>query len=400
MVQMLTSVIYQNESQTTTLLDLPASIENGQYLGAKGSIPRLNRIFSANPPDHPYPSIEPKGLKRTRVLENIPRAEQEYHHKLQGLISDSLREIRSALGQRQWLRTRHTTTPLEQFDQMSREMQADEAHAEPPIVLSSISNFFSSVQDIADSVVSNPSEKCTRLVLGHHAYCIPPRSAFMLSDVRGSSTLRKPFPKNALPGAFDFIVMDPPWPNRSARHVKAYRTSEDRDETPFLCVLPILQSHLKSDGYVGIWVTNKASIRQLVLSSLHQQGFQLFQEWIWVKITTNGEPVTPLDGLWRRPYEVLLLFRKGETSNTILPGTPGHAEISTWAIKVPYRIFVAVPDYHSRKPCLKEFIEPMLVDAANYQALEVFARNLTADWFCWGDEVLKFNWERHWTQID
>ncbi len=37
-------------------------------------------------------------------------------------------------------------------------------------------------------------------------------------------------------------------------------------------------------------------------------------------------------------------------------------------------------------------------DPSDYQALEIFARNLTAGWWSCGDEVLKFNWEGCWTE--
>ena len=144
-------------------------------------------------------------------------------------------------------------------------------------------------------------------------------------------------------------------------------------------------------------MTNKASIRHLVLSSLHQKGFQLREEWIWVKTTASGEPVTALDGLWRRPYEILLLFCRRSEAETTSADALELANTRLWATEVPIRIFIAVPDYHSRKPCLKEFIEPLLVNTTNYQALEVFARNLTAGWFSWGNEVLKFNWDSQWT---
>ena len=71
-----------------------------------------------------------------------------------------------------------------------------------------------------------------------------------------------------------------------------------------------------------------------------------------------------------------------------------------WATGAPYRFLVSVPGYHSQKPCLKEFIEPLLVDHTHYQALEIFARNLTAGWCSWGNEVLKYNWEARWTKVN
>jgi N6-adenosine-specific RNA methylase IME4 len=255
----------------------------------------------------------------------------------------------------------------------------------PFVILSPIINIFSSVNDIGNCVVYNPSAKCTKLVVDQYTFQILPRCAFLLSDVNRPGTRISYPPNQPLPTLFDFILLDPPWSNRSVRRAKTYRTAENQSEDPFRCVLKMLPAQLKSNGLVGVWVTNKATIRLLVLDALHQHGFQLDQEWIWMKTTVQGEPVTPLDGLWRRPYEVLLLFRRKQRQQHLDATSP-----------VPHRVFVSVPSHHSQKPCLKEFIEPLLDDGNDYQALEVFARNLTAGWFSWGNDVLKFNWEGYW----
>jgi N6-adenosine-specific RNA methylase IME4 len=396
---MLSSIIYQNQSQATTLLDLPASIQNAQRLRGGEQAEAENQILSAQPPEQPYPSLEPKGLKRAKLLEGIPLAEQAYHGRIQAFISESLEEIKSVQGQRQWCRPRQTA--MSTFEEIPRETSKStesDVFSEPPIILSSISNVFSYLDDLKNRIVSNPFKLRTEIMVDRQACHIPPRSSFLLSDVT------RFFPhanssSNVFHRPFDFILMDPPWQNRSVRHAKTYQTSESRSEELFLHVLSVVLNHLTADGIVGIWVTNKASIRHLVLSRLYQKGFQLYQEWIWVKTTTSGEPVTPLDGLWRRPYEILLLFRRRREAQCRTTDASKLADISFWAAEVPVRIIVAVPDYHSRKPCLKEFIEPLLVDPTNYHALEIFARNLTAGWFSWGNETLKFNWDYHWARV-
>jgi N6-adenosine-specific RNA methylase IME4 len=398
---MLTSIIYTNSSRTTTLLDLPASIQNGQCSQYHQPLPTVHRIFSAKAPEQAYPNIEPKGLKRAMLLHNIPQAERDYHQSLQAIIAESLQEIASAIGKRQWLLPRQPLLSAHEHAlQMSRTNTADKVTLEPHTILSPIANVFSSPEDIADRLVSNPHDLCTRLVLGSHAYHIPPRSKFILSDVSHFGLVPEAFSKSFTRGCFDFIVMDPPWPNRSVRHAKAYKICESRSKDPFLCVLPVLNSTLRSDGYVGIWVTNKATIRQVVLDSLDQEGFQLCQEWVWMKTTADGDPVTPLDGLWRRPYEVLLLFRRKQSPKCGTADVSEQAIVSTLVTSGPRHVFVAVPGHHSQKPCLREFIEPLFNNAAGYQALEIFARNLTAGWCSWGDEVLKFNWEAHWDKVN
>ncbi len=55
-------------------------------------------------------------------------------------------------------------------------------------------------------------------------------------------------------------------------------------------------------------------------------------------------------------------------------------------------MILAVPDVHSRKPNLRALLG-VPHDGAG---LEVFARNLTAGWWGWGDEALLFQHRRHW----
>ena len=35
-----------------------------------------------------------------------------------------------------------------------------------------------------------------------------------------------------------------------------------------------------------------------------------------------------------------------------------------------------------------------------YEALEIFARNLTSGWWAWGNEVLKFQSDECWIEAD
>lgn len=60
------------------------------------------------------------------------------------------------------------------------------------------------------------------------------------------------------------------------------------------------------------------------------------------------------------------------------------------------KVIVSVPDIHSRKPNLKRVFEEVL--PRGYTALEMFARNLTAGWWGWGDEVMKFQGGEYWAQ--
>jgi N6-adenosine-specific RNA methylase IME4 len=121
-------------------------------------------------------------------------------------------------------------------------------------------------------------------------------------------------------------------------------------------------------------------------------GVDLLEEWIWLKITDQGEPMYPINGLWRKPYEILLVGKQRDlTSNFECSDTEKDRTEPT------RRLIVGAADHHSMKPSLKALMErTLLQNVREYRALEVFARNLTAGWTAWGDEVIKFNWEGHW----
>jgi N6-adenosine-specific RNA methylase IME4 len=137
-------------------------------------------------------------------------------------------------------------------------------------------------------------------------------------------------------------------------------------------------------------VTNRRSVRDAARAFMRQMGLVVVEEWVWVKVTSGGEPVGAVDGEWRKPYEVLLVAR--------LAGNEYERAEDESGVK--RRIILAVPDEHSRKPCLKELCELLLDLPKPYEALEVFARGLTAQWHAWGDEVLLFNWDGYWRDND
>ena len=151
-----------------------------------------------------------------------------------------------------------------------------------------------------------------------------------------------------------------------------------------------LDTYMKRNGLVGIWITNKPAFRSLVLGHgglFERLNVSLIEEWIWIKTTTSGEPVSSLDSLWRKPYEVLLLGRAASDPWIVAGAAPD----------VQRRVIAGVPDLHSRKPCLKGLIELFMPEPAEYSALEIFSRYLVAGWCSWGNEVLKFNWQGYWT---
>lgn len=214
---------------------------------------------------------------------------------------------------------------------------------------------------------------------------IPPGSTVLYGDI--ASTL--PAFIHCAP-KFNLVIIDPPWPNRSARRSKSYGISYGAQEIESLLTSIPLKDHLTDDGMIGIWITNKDAFRDLVIREgglFEQWGVHIVEEWIWLKITASGEPICAFDGTWRKPWEVVLIGRRGAEDT-----------------QVNRRVLVGVPDLHSRKPNLKEvFGTTKLLNnhedgRGGKECLEIFARNATAGWWAWGNEVLKFQVEECWVK--
>lgn len=95
---------------------------------------------------------------------------------------------------------------------------------------------------------------------------------------------------------------------------------------------------LTSDSLVAVWVTNRPKYKQFLIDKLFP-AWQLERvgEWYWMKMTTMGDPVMPLDSMHRKPYELLLVAKcKGSAASDI-----------------PEKlVFASVVSQHSRKPPL------------------------------------------------
>ncbi|KAJ9613383.1 hypothetical protein H2200_003325 [Cladophialophora chaetospira] len=371
------AILFRNEAGTIILFDVPASIQDGQD--------STTTLRSWRALESPYPSTEPKGTKRETAMANISPNDHSYHESIQQHISRALNEIQEHLHAKDpgtsWCHPRHalitdTVVPI----------GIGGSSSTTPVVLSTteLRTSFPSLRDLEGSVVCNIESSMKIInITTVGAFFIPPRSTFILASLeQGLPALLSSQANFSLQTRrLDLILVDPPWSNRSVRHSGAYQTQENQGVDPFEQALHIMDMFGAPQGLAAIWITNKTSIRTQVLERLQFLGFFLHEEWMWIKTTSHGEPVTQLDGIWRRPYEILLLFRK-----------------NVHPVNAKRRVIAAVPDVHSRKPCLKELLEELL--PPDYSALELFARSLTAGWWSWGDEVLKFQHESYWDDCE
>ncbi|RAO71067.1 uncharacterized protein BHQ10_007079 [Talaromyces amestolkiae] len=290
----------------------------------------------------------------------------------------------------------------------------DTVMKEPPLILSPSSvNDFTGLADLHGIWVKNPStlEAATLQVNEPTTgtttrYAIPPGSSFIIGNLTASKSYSESnvSPISGLPSTekFNIILFDPPWPNRSVRRSSQYLTHGYLEMDSLVATMQqTILSHLRfgdESAIVGIWTTNNAKSRQAAYDAFSSTGLGVSEIWVWIKTTENGELVSPLGGLWRKPYEVLFLGRPKKNPEKAHKGEP---------LK---RVIAAVPDEHSRKPNLKEMLEILFFrveekevrdtprNNKQYTALEVFARNLTAGWCACGNDVLKFNADQWWYQ--
>jgi N6-adenosine-specific RNA methylase IME4 len=372
---MASCILYQNPGFTVVLIDIPRSIELAQ--GACSQ-----RLLSSKPTENPFPSVEPKSKKARENLGQISLEDLILQRHIQ-LSLDQLRENWSG----EWCLPRYVKTVEEaerEAPGMKRKRKDGDNHmlSETPMHVENEGQGLDGSSE--DGIFYRKSAPEPRTIAAGGDYKllqIPSNSTVLCGDI---TSTRDIFATQA--PKFDLIILDPPWPNRSARRKKSYGISYGNREIKELLNSVPIANHLAEDGLVGIWITNKPAFRQVVLGEdghFERWGVGLVEEWIWLKVTSSGEPISELGSMWRKPYEILLVGRKGAPS--------GEGVIR--------RILVGVPDLHSRKPNLKGLFEHVM-EKERYEALEVFARNLTAGWWAWGDEALKFQSAEYWIDVE
>ncbi|KFY33778.1 hypothetical protein V494_07324 [Pseudogymnoascus sp. VKM F-4513 (FW-928)] len=433
-----TSILWENEDSTVTVIDIPRSLELVQQFEPLSE----RKLWSSPPLKQPYPSLEPKSHEAIAALKS-PGIDDLILHRV---LTLALEEAGEAIGKHDdgsqaWCFPRscydENQSSLQEERPGKRHHINHEAGpakydtASPPQSSSKPSYEHGNSQGgDTDSLPSsfsffhNTLGRTVTLSLpgSNNPAIIPIDSTHIQGEI--SSTLPI-FVQNA--PQFPLIVLDPPWPNRSARRAGSYQISYGLSEISTLLSSIPIGSKLGNDGLVGVWITNKESFRDLLLGKdgegglFEGWGIELVEEWVWLKITADGEPMSPIDGTWRKPFEILLVGRKvcteevnmnqceagPQTELDVIPdGRAGVDDASTseeWPCSQPTpvkrRVIIAVPDMHSRKPNLKALFQPLLPNSTvPLRCLEIFARNLTAHSWAWGDEALKFQRLESWTE--
>lgn len=326
-----------------------------------------------------------KKRKRKCVFNQGELDALEYHSKVrklilegtlhlvqEGLKSGFLHHSTAKLSCRKKNVPQHIACGLAELCEMAKQFPAvNESDSQAVHVLEDETS--SAEQDLLSCVVENSSNCAKIIVLMGQKYLVPPKSSFLLSDISCLQPLLNYKKK------YGVIVIDPPWENKSVKRSNRYSHL-----SPWQIKQIPVPALAAPNCLVVTWVTNRQKHLRFVKDELYPHwSVKTLAEWHWVKITTTGEFVLPLDSLHKKPYEVLVLGRvQGDIKETLRK--------SEGVFPIPeHQLIVSIPcSLHSHKPplaaILAEFIKP------DVECLELFARNLQPGWTSWGNEVLKF----------
>nr|XP_046226940.1 N(6)-adenine-specific methyltransferase METTL4 [Scatophagus argus] len=329
--------------------------------------------------------------KRKHKLNQGEADSQAFHEKIRSVILEGTKSLVDSVQSLGYLNglTETAREPLPSQDcnlaalcEMAKELPlVDEEELEDCVQLLHTEHGSTSHVDLFSRMTENRAGWATVVPLMGEEYVIPPYTSFLLSDF----TRIQPLVHYGR--RFDLIVMDPPWENKSVKRSRRYSflPSTQLKRLP----IPTLAS---PNCLVVTWVTNRQSHLRFVLDELYPHwGVEVVAEWFWVKVTTSGQFVFPLDSHHKKPYEVLVLGRyrppaDDSTSSSEMAEVPVEDQ----------RLIVSVPSaLHSQKPSLSEVLKPYV--GAEAKCLELFARSLQPGWTSWGNEVLKIQHTSYFT---
>ncbi|KAI0988228.1 hypothetical protein GJ496_005260 [Pomphorhynchus laevis] len=207
---------------------------------------------------------------------------------------------------------------------------------------------------------------------------IPGNCSFLLSDANRLEILT-----NHCKNDIDFIVIDPPWPNKSVRRYSQYNTMSFKD----ISLLPI--PFVARPGCIlACWSTNSETVKQEIIERIFPMwGITYLTTYFWHKVTCSGA-------------DFIKPTRKGtvhkQNTEPIFIGVFLPLDISLYnELSMSKLTLKCVPSpvLHSWKPPLFDIFRKYLPasDSNNkLKCLEMFARSLHPGFISWGNEVLKF----------
>ncbi|XP_057427925.1 methyltransferase-like protein 2 [Lotus japonicus] len=237
-----------------------------------------------------------------------------------------------------------------------------------------------------NNLVANDTKDDAVAEILSNNYIMPRESCFYMSDL---GQIRNLIPAHADSG-FNLIVVDPPWENASAHQKSRYPTLPNR----YFLSLPIKQLTHTDGALVALWVTNREKLRNFVETELFTAwGVSYAANFYWLKVKANGSLISDLDLFHHRPYESL-----------ILGYSPGKVENSDNQSKFkPLKddhVIMSIPGDYSRKPPIEDLLRDYVPGLKHPRCIELFAREVMAEWVAWGNEPLHFQDSRYFCQKD
>ncbi|CAC5378173.1 METTL4 [Mytilus coruscus] len=275
--------------------------------------------------------------------------------------------------------------------------------------------------NLCNKLVKNCSNSSIKVKIKDDFYFLPAESSFIMGDTVNLKYFATILGRNE----FDFILLDPPWENKSVKRKKQYWTLDNEE----LFKIPVPE--LSAPGCViGVWVTNKMKHKDFVIQELFPfWNVDFITTWYWIKVTKTGSTVLDIMSEHKKPYEILILGKCKHTEmkkiseekidsktkeenkkndicknmkckensserissksldgmcyeRTILPALLNNKDLplEMTMMSVPSSV-------HSMKIPLQDIMKPYLPEKP--KCLEIFARNLTPGWCCYGNEVFK-----------
>eukprot|EP00249_Psilotum_nudum_P014164 c24697_g1_i4 orf=45-1454(+) len=228
-----------------------------------------------------------------------------------------------------------------------------------------------------------------------HTFLLPRRCRLLVSDLAQISRLIPGHPSDG----YNVILIDPPWENKSVHRQSLYPTLPNRR----LLALPLQKLAHIEGALVALWITNREKLRSFVEDMLFPAwGVINAGTWYWLKVRSSGEIISDLDLTHHRPYECLLLgyIFPGSTSEAAWKSFPevDMAKLSPVLKGLPDRhVLISIPGDHSRKPPVGLLLSSYAPGSTTVRGLELFARELNADWTSWGNEPLHFQHTKYFT---
>ncbi|CAG9537417.1 unnamed protein product [Cercopithifilaria johnstoni] len=213
-----------------------------------------------------------------------------------------------------------------------------------------------SIDDMSNELIMwvNAEPKVITAECKGEKFILPPFSSFIINDVRVSRALIK-YGKR-----FDFILLDPPWENKSVKRKTVYPTYGDRTWTSDLYVPELLTE----TGLFAIWVTNNARHFKFIDDTIEYFGFEKIATWRWLKVTRNGKPVYSLDSQHKQPFESIIFASSSAARKYYMKIVDEFVLISTPSV------------IHSRKPPLLPVLQALGILEESAEQLELYGRYL------------------------